>query len=94
MTLPRPLRGIVPPLVTPLRDRDELDVPGLERLVEHVLGGGVAGLFLLGTTGEAPSLGYRLRYELVEPRLPARSRDGACVRGGADAARCPPVPRP
>lgn len=66
MTLASPLRGIVPPLVTPLRDRDELDVPGLERLVEHVLGGGVAGLFLLGTTGEAPSLGYRLRYELVE----------------------------
>jgi 4-hydroxy-tetrahydrodipicolinate synthase len=33
--------------------------------VEHVLEGGVSGLFLLGTTGEAPSLSYRLRGELI-----------------------------
>jgi len=64
--LPRPLRGIIPPLVTPLLDRDTLDAAGLERLIEHVLAGGVHGLFVLGTTGEAPSLSYRLRYELIE----------------------------
>lgn len=59
------LRGIIPPLVTPLRGRDELDVAGLERLVEHVLDGGVHGLFLLGTTGEGPGLSHRLRRDLV-----------------------------
>jgi 4-hydroxy-tetrahydrodipicolinate synthase len=53
-------------MITPMRGRDELDVPGLERLVEHVLAGGVSGLFVLGTTGEGPSLSYRLRRELVE----------------------------
>lgn len=58
--------GIIVPLVTPLCDRDQLDHAGLERLVEHVVGGGVSGLFVLGTTGEAPSLGYRLRRELIE----------------------------
>ena len=62
----KPLTGIVPPLITPLRDRDALDEPGLERLIEHVLGGRVSGLFILGTTGEGPSLGYRLRRELIE----------------------------
>jgi len=61
-----PLTGIVPPLITPMRGRDELDLPGLERLVEHVLAGGASGLFVLGTTGEGPSLSYRLRRELVE----------------------------
>jgi 4-hydroxy-tetrahydrodipicolinate synthase len=61
-----PLTGIIPPMVTPLRDRDQLDVAGLERLVEHILAGGVNGLFILGTTGEGPSLSYRLRRELVE----------------------------
>ncbi len=58
-------RGVIPPLVTPLSDRDTLDEAGLERLVEHVLTGGVHGLFILGTTGEAPSLSYRLRGELI-----------------------------
>ena len=60
------LNGIIPPMVTPLRGRDELDVAGLERLIERILSGGVSGLFILGTTGEGPSLSYRLRRELVE----------------------------
>jgi 2-dehydro-3-deoxy-D-pentonate aldolase len=62
----RQFHGIIPPLVTPLSDRDTLDVSGLERLIEHVLAGGVHGLFILGTTGEAPSLSYRLRRELID----------------------------
>jgi 4-hydroxy-tetrahydrodipicolinate synthase len=53
-------------MVTPLKDRDTLDLAGLERLVEHILAGGVHGLFLLGTTGEGPSLSYRVRCELIE----------------------------
>ena len=53
-------------MVTPLRGRDELDVAGLEKLIEHILAGGVNGLFILGTTGEGPSLSYRLRRELIE----------------------------
>ncbi len=64
--LPRPLRGIVPPMVTPLADRDRLDHAGLERLIEHMIAGGIHGLFILGTTGEGPSLSYRLRQELIE----------------------------
>jgi len=53
-------------MVTPLRGRDELDVPGLEKVVERIISGGVSGIFILGTTGEGPSLSYRLRRELVE----------------------------
>lgn len=60
------IKGIIPPLVTPLLDEDTLDVEGLEQLVEHVIAGGVHGLFILGTTGEGPSLKYDLRVELIE----------------------------
>ncbi len=63
--LSMPLRGIIPPMVTPLSDKDSLDTEGLNRLYEHVIGGGVHGVFVLGTTGEAPSLSHRLRHELV-----------------------------
>ncbi|MFA5865410.1 MAG: dihydrodipicolinate synthase family protein [Phycisphaerae bacterium] len=61
-----PFSGIIPPMVTPLLDKDRLDVEGLERLIHHILDGGVHGLFVLGTTGEAPSLSYRLRRELID----------------------------
>lgn len=63
--LPHPLQGIIVPLLTPLKDRDTLDLEGLDRLIDHVIQGGVRGLFLLGTTGEGPSLSYRLRRELI-----------------------------
>lgn len=64
--LPKPMKGVVPPMVTPLLDNATLDVEGLERLIEHILDGRVHGIFLLGTTGEAPDLGYELRHELVK----------------------------
>jgi 2-dehydro-3-deoxy-D-pentonate aldolase len=63
---PRPLCGIVPPLATPLAARDKLDHAALEQLVERIVGGGVHGLFVLGTTGEAAALSLRLRQEVVE----------------------------
>jgi len=53
-------------MVTPLLDRDTLDVSGLERLIEHIIAGGVHGLFILGTTGETPSLSHLIRHELIE----------------------------
>ena len=49
-TFKTPLSGIIPPLVTPLKDNETLDVESLERLIEHLIEGGVHGLFVLGTT--------------------------------------------
>lgn len=60
------LHGIIPPMITPLKGNDELDIAGTERLTEHLIAGGVHGIFLLGTTGEAQSLTYHLRYQFVE----------------------------
>ena len=60
-----PLSGIIPPLVTPLKDNETLDVESLENLIEHLISGGVHGLFILGTTGEEQSLSYGLRKEMI-----------------------------
>jgi len=60
------LSGIVTPLLTPLLDPGKLDVASLEGIVEHVIEGGVKGIFVLGTTGEGPSLGAALRREVIE----------------------------
>ena len=62
--LPQPLRGIIPPLVTPLTHDGSLDLEGLERLIGMLLGAGVHGVFPLGTTGEAPHLSRELRAEI------------------------------
>lgn len=58
--------GVIPPVVTPMVSAEELDAAAVDRIVEHLIDGGVAGLFLLGTTGEGPSLMYQMRYEMTE----------------------------
>ena len=60
-----PLCGIIPPLVTPLKDNETLDVESLENLIEHLIAGGVHGLFILGTTGEEQSLSYAIRQQMI-----------------------------
>jgi 2-dehydro-3-deoxy-D-pentonate aldolase len=63
---PPQFHGIIPPVVTPLLDVERLDEAGLERLVEHLLAGGVHGLFMLGSNGEGPSLDESLQRKLIE----------------------------
>ena len=65
-TFKTPLSGIIPPLVTPLKDNETLDVESLERLIEHLIEGGVHGLFVLGTTGEEQSLSYDVRKQMIK----------------------------
>ena len=42
------LKGVIPPLLTPLNEDSNLDQEALERLIEHVIKGGVHGIFILG----------------------------------------------
>jgi 4-hydroxy-tetrahydrodipicolinate synthase len=53
-------------MITPLVDSQQIDLPGLERLVERILSAPVSGLFAVGTTGEGPSLSHDLRHQFVE----------------------------
>ncbi len=53
-------------MVTPLLTQEKLDEPGLERLVDRLLQGGVHGIFTLGTTGEGPSLDADLKRRLIK----------------------------
>ena len=60
------LSGLIPPMVTPLDAKRRLDKKGTRNMVNHLLKGGVDGIFLLGTTGEGPHLSYAIREELVK----------------------------
>lgn len=58
--------GVITPMITPLLDRETLDIKGLENMLDHLANGGVSGIFLMGTTGEGASLSYRMRRELIK----------------------------
>jgi 4-hydroxy-tetrahydrodipicolinate synthase len=58
-------RGTFAALVTPFCD-GVIDYPALERLVEHVIGGGASGLVPCGTTGESPTLTDEEQRRIIE----------------------------
>lgn len=59
------LFGIIPPLVTPLKENGELDIEGLERLIEYQLAGGVNGIFIMGSCGEGSCVPGTLRKKML-----------------------------
>jgi 4-hydroxy-tetrahydrodipicolinate synthase len=65
------LRGVLPALVTPLTEEGTVDEPAVERLVDHVLAGGVSGLVPLGSTGETASLDEPARRRMLGAVLKA-----------------------
>ena len=80
------LHGIVVPMVTPLTFNAEIDYKATEKLVEHLISGGVHGIFVLGTTGEAQSLSAAQRESFVEfvgKHINGRTR---CIVGVSDTS--------
>jgi 4-hydroxy-tetrahydrodipicolinate synthase len=68
------LAGVVPPLISPLTPTGDADAVGLGALVEHVLGAGCTGLFVLGGCGEGAWLTSAQRRAVV--RAAARAAAG------------------
>lgn len=66
MSGPTRFRGAYPVLVTPFLEDEELDWQGLDRLVDHQLGGGVAGLVCFGLASEVYSLSDAERVAILD----------------------------
>ncbi|SDE46360.1 4-hydroxy-tetrahydrodipicolinate synthase [Sporomusa acidovorans] len=63
------IKGVVPPLITPLDAEEKLDIRALRNLIEYVIDGGVHGIFVLGSTGEFYGLDYADKVRVVETTL-------------------------
>ncbi|SDD86124.1 4-hydroxy-tetrahydrodipicolinate synthase [Sporomusa acidovorans] len=60
------LRGVIPPLVTPVDGQENVVETQLRNLIEYVLAGGVHGVFVLGSTGEFYGLDFDNQQRVVE----------------------------
>ncbi|MBO9626716.1 MAG: dihydrodipicolinate synthase family protein [Microbacterium sp.] len=72
--MPVPLEGTIPPVIAPLAEDRTVDVAGVRRVTEHLLAGGVDGLFVLGSCGEGPTLRRSVADALVAEYV--RAADG------------------
>lgn len=60
------IRGVIPPLITPMDENEKLDTAALRNLIDYVIAGGVHGVFVLGSTGEFYGLDYEEKVRAVE----------------------------
>ena len=79
------LRGMFPAFPTPRRADGSVNSRGIERLVEHQIREGAAGLVPVGGTGEAPSLTLAERQHVVDVTVSAASGRVPVVAGILDA---------
>ena len=59
-------RGIVPAMVTPLTSDGKVNVGSLRKLTNHLIEGGVHGLFAVGTQGEFYALTQEEKKKVIE----------------------------
>ena len=76
--------GVVPPVATPLQDDCTVDHASLERLVEYLVGAGVAGLFALGSTGETAYFTDDQRVEILRTIVRADARRVPVIAGAIE----------
>lgn len=60
-----PYHGVVVPMITPVRPNGELDEPAVRRVIDYLIEGGVSGVFILGTTGEAASISNGMKIRMA-----------------------------
>ena len=69
MSQQRTFRGVIPPILTCLKEDETVDVVSQRRLVGYLIEGGVHGIFALGSMGEGVNLTPRERERCVEAIL-------------------------
>ncbi len=65
MELKKKYSGVVVPMITPLNDDLSIDINGVNNIIDLFISAGVSP-FIIGTTGEAPSLSSQQKEELVK----------------------------
>ena len=63
---PVEIKGIIPPIVTPMNADESVNIPELRNQVERQIAGGVHGIFPFGTNGEGYILSLKEKEEILE----------------------------
>ena len=64
-----PIKGIIPPIVTPMSADESVNIPELRNQIERQIAGGVHGLFCFGTNGEGYILSLKEKEEVLEATI-------------------------
>jgi 4-hydroxy-tetrahydrodipicolinate synthase len=63
------IRGIIPPVATPMQANEDLDLPRLRWFLDHLIREGVHGIFVLGTNSEFYALDEHEKQQVIATAL-------------------------
>jgi 4-hydroxy-tetrahydrodipicolinate synthase len=82
------IRGIIPPVATPMQANEDLDLPRLQWFLDRLIAGGVHGIFVLGTNSEFYALDEREKQQVVAATVAhVRQRVPVYAGTGAETTR-------
>lgn len=84
MTAKYKFEGVIPPVVTPLTEDRELDLDSLDRVIEHLIGAGMNGLFTLGSSAEVAYLTDSQRDTILERAVTTAAGRVPVIAGAID----------
>ena len=64
-----PIKGIIPPIITPMNADESVNIEELRRQIERQIEGGVHGIFCFGTNGEGYILSMKEKEEILEATI-------------------------
>jgi len=80
--------GIIPPVATPMKADEELDLPRLQWFLDHLIKNGVHSVFVLGTNSEFCSLDEGEKQEVVATAVAHVNKRVPVLAGtGAESTR-------
>jgi len=59
------IRGIIPPVATPMQSNEDVDLPRLKWFIDHLIASGVHGIFVLGTNSEFYALDETEKQQVI-----------------------------
>ncbi len=82
------IEGIIPPVATPMKDNEDLDIPRLKWFLDHLIANGVHGIFVLGTNSEFYALDDAEKQEVIATAVEhVRGRVPVYAGTGAESTR-------
>ncbi|MCI1966460.1 MAG: dihydrodipicolinate synthase family protein [Oscillospiraceae bacterium] len=61
--------GVIPPIITPVNENEDVDEKGYRNLLEHCIQGGLHGIFVAGSNGETMALTQKERNNAIRITL-------------------------
>src|SRR5438045_8128701 len=88
MELLMQIRGIIPPVATPMQANEDLDLPRLRWFLDRLISGGVHGIFVLGTNSEFYALDENEKQQVIATAVAhVRGRVPVYAGTGAETTR-------